>query len=412
VRILQVVHQYPPSSIGGTELYTQSLARALARQGHKITIFYRGSVPGAGLERREEDGILVLKTWAGTLTPRRRFLATFRDHSIRQDFERLLDEVCPDLIHIQHLIGFPVTLIHCIRKRRIPYLITLHDYWWVCPNAQLLTNYSRQLCDGPQAYLNCARCALARAELGNLWPTVPALAMLMAWRASRLRSAMLHADRLIAPSRFVKEWYCSQRVSTARIVLLPHGIEWRPSLSQRQRSAGALRFAYIGGLSWQKGAHILIEALGQVKGAAELWIAGDESFDPAYAAHLRAQAPPNVRFLGRLSRERVWEVLSQVDVVVVPSVWNETFSLVVHEAFAAGAPVMVSRLGALTEAVCDEENGLLLPPGDVEAWRAAMQRLVDEPDLISRLRANVRPPMALEEHLRRLEHLYREFLAN
>jgi glycosyltransferase involved in cell wall biosynthesis len=419
VKILQVVHQYPPSNIGGTELYTQSLALALARQGHQVTVFYRGSAPGVGLERREEDGVLVLKMWAGVLGPGRRFLTTLADPSATQAFKRVLHEIRPDLIHIQHLIGFPVAFIRSIREQGVPFLITLHDYWWVCANTQLLTNFSRQLCDGPRAYLNCARCVLARAGqspatpwtgIGNLWPAVPALAVLMAWRGSGLRSAMLQADRLIAPSRFVKEWYSSHGMSADRIEVLPHGLEWPPGLSQRQGSADPVRLAYIGGLSWQKGVHVLVDALDGLQGTVELCIAGDELFAPSYVARLRAQAPPNLRFLGRLSRERVWEVLSQVDAVVVPSLWNETFSLIVHEAFAAGVPVIASRLGALTEAVRESEDGLLVPPGDVDAWRAALQRLVDERDLLAQLRASVRPPMTLEEHVRRLERFYRKSL--
>jgi hypothetical protein len=55
-------------------------------------------------------------------------------------------------------------------------------------------------------------------------------------------------------------------------------------------------------------------------------------------------------------------------------------------------------------------DGLLLPPGDIMAWRAAMQRLLDEPDLLPRLRAGVRPPMTMEEHMDRLETLYAQII--
>jgi hypothetical protein len=51
-------------------------------------------------------------------------------------------------------------------------------------------------------------------------------------------------------------------------------------------------------------------------------------------------------------------------------------------------------------------DGLLLPPGDVAAWRAAIQRLVDEPDLLAHLRAHVQPPMMMEEYVEQLEALY------
>jgi glycosyltransferase involved in cell wall biosynthesis len=167
-----------------------------------------------------------------------------------------------------------------------------------------------------------------------------------------------------------------------------------------------VRFAYIGGLSWQKGVHVLVEAFRGLQGACELWIAGDESFDPPYVARMRAQAVPGVRFLGRLTREQVWETLAQVDVAVVPTLWYETFSFIVSEAFAAGLPVVASRLGPLADRVRDGVDGLLLPPGDVAAWRTALQRLISEPALLAGLRTNVRPPLTLEEHTEQIEALY------
>ena len=90
-------------------------------------------------------------------------------------------------------------------------------------------------------------------------------------------------------------------------------------------------------------------------------------------------AGPRVRFMGELSREQVWGCLAKVDVLVVPSLWYEAFSLIAHEAFLAGIPVIASRLGALAEVVQDGVDGLLVPPSDVSAWTATLQRLVDEP---------------------------------
>ena len=407
MRILLLVHQYPPGQIGGTELYTQSLAQALVQRGHDVAVFYRGAAPAVGLEQHEENGVVVWKAWAGSPGSNRRFLATFGDVPMERAFERVLDETHPDWVHVQHLIGFPVALFRSIRQRGISFAITLHDYWWACANAQLLTNYSEQLCAGPRAYLNCARCVLARAGLGSLWPAVPAVAPLLSWRGHQLRSALRQADLLIAPSVFVQEWYNGHCIPGKPIQVLPHGLD-RPAGWQRQpRSAEPMRLLYIGGLARQKGVHVLLEAFSQARGAAELWIAGDESFDPAYVAHLHMQASSLVRFLGPLNRQQVWAVLAQVDVVTVPSLWPETFSLITHEAFAAGLPVIASQVGALSQAVHDGENGLSLPPGDVNAWRAALQRLVDEPDLIERLRANVRPPMTLQAHVQRLESLLR-----
>ncbi len=401
-----LVHQYPPDYIGGTELHTQTLAHALARRGHHVTVLCRGATPGVGLQRLEDDGVVVWRAPAST-SIHRRFLATFGDAPARKAFEHVLHEASPDWVHIQHLIGFPAALLRSIREQDIPLAITLHDYWWVCANAQLLTNYDGQLCTGPRAYLNCARCALARAGLGSLWPAVPPVALVMSWRGSQLRSALRQARQVIAPSSFVQQWYNGHCIPEKRIEVLPHGLEWPSDLRRTRSSSDPLRLLYLGGLAWQKGVHVLLEAFGRVDGTAELWVAGDESFDPSYVGRLRAQASSQVRFLGSLNRRQRWEVLSQVDVLAVPSLWHETFSLVTYEAFAAGVPVVASRVGALSEAVQDGANGLLLPPGDAGAWQAALQRLVSEPGLVEGLRANVRPPMTLDAHVQRLESLLR-----
>jgi glycosyltransferase involved in cell wall biosynthesis len=412
MRILFLVHQYLPEHVGGVELYTRWLAQALSQRDHQVTVFYRRSAKEVGLEQRTEGGLQIWAAWNGLLSPTRRFLVTFRDPLIAGAFERVLEQTRPDLVHVQHLMGLPAALSRSIHRQGLPFVITLWDFWWVCANAQLLTNYSQQICDGPRAYLNCARCALARAGYSQLWPALPVLAGPLARRNHLLREIMQAAGCLFAPTAFVRDWYKAHGAPAQNLIVVPAGLDYPVRGSPlAPRSEAPLRFVYIGGLAWQKGVHILLEAFKGIRDRAELWIAGDESADPDYVARLHAQAPPNVRFLGKLAREKVWETLAQVDVVTVPSMWYETFSFLVSEAFAAGAPVIASRLGPLAGRVRDGVDGLLVPPGDVAAWRTALQRLVDETDLLPRLRANVRPPTTLDEHVEQIEALYAQVIS-
>jgi glycosyltransferase involved in cell wall biosynthesis len=408
---LYLVHQYPPEHVGGTELYTQSVARVLVNLGHTAGIFSRDHGPGYGLELRRAENVALWRAWSGPQNPTRRFLATFGDTAIERLFERVLDDFRPDLVHVQHLMGLPARLLRILARCRIPYVVTLHDYWWICANAQLLTNDGQQICAGPRLWLNCGRCALARAGLGSLWPTAPVLAPLLAARARLQRQALERADRLIAPTRFVKTWHVMHGVSAGQIEVLPHGIERAHLPARRPRSDGSFRIACIGGLAWQKGVHVLIEAFARLTGQVELWVAGSEAFDPAYAQQLRSLAGPRVLFLGGLSREQVWSCLAEVDVLAVPSLWYEAFSLIAHEAFVAGVPVVASSLGALAEVVHDGDDGLLVPPGDVDAWAATLQRLVDAPALLDRLRAGVRPAMDLMKHVQLLLDVYARSLS-
>lgn len=402
-----------PEYVGGTELYTHWLATGLSRQGHQVTVFYRRSGPEPALTHRQDDhGVSVWAVTAGPVTPNRRFLATFGNPYILRAFDQVLAQTRPDLIHIQHLQGLPVSLVKQIEHRGIPFVITLHDYWWGCANAQLLTNYSQQLCQGPRLYLNCARCALARAGWPQLWPAWPGLAGLLARRNHLLRPVLQAARKLIAPTRFVAGWYMAQGAPAERMLVMPHGLPIpagipRPSQRPARRP---IRFGYIGGLTWQKGVHILIEAFNTLPEQAELWVAGDETAEPAYAARLHSLASPRVRFLGKLARADVWQTLARLDVLAVPSIWYETFAFVIAEAFAMGVPVVASRLGPLADRVGEGIDGLLVSPGEVEAWRQALLRFLQEPELLPRLQAGIRPVHTIEAYIKDIEALYQEVL--
>lgn len=409
MRILHIVHQYPPDRVGGTELSTQQVARELARRRHEVAVFYRRSAPGSGCAERMEEGVRVWAAWAGVLTPARRFRAAFGEPALARAFDEVLRDFRPDVVHLQHLMGLPLSIVRSLRRAGIPYVVTLHDYWWVCANAQRITNFHRRPCEGPQAYLNCARCAIARAGTRWGWIAFPTLVGLMAERARRLRAVLQGASWLIAPSEHIRRWYTARGVPAERIVFLPHGMEGPRADPMPPRSPNLpVRVAYVGGLAWAKGVHVLLEAVQGLEEWIELWVIGDAEAEPEYGADLRARAGQGVRFWGPLPYEDVRLKLREVDVLAVPSLWEEPFARVVSEAFAAGVPVLVSDRGALPERVRDGVDGWVLPAGDVEAWRAALIRLVEDPEALPRLRMGVRPPMTLREHVDRLEALYAE----
>lgn len=406
MRVLHLTHQYLPEKVGGVELYTHWLTRAQVARGYNAAIFYRSSAAETTCIHRTDAGSDVWQATDGVLTAPRRFLSTFRSAQLLAFFVAVLDEFKPDIVHVQHLMGLPYAILETLVERHIPYVITLHDFWWRCANAQLLTNYSQELCQGPQpSFQNCACCALARAgvdgEVGAF-----ALAPLMAWRNRLLAKALNAAAALVASTPFVLDWYAAHQASCEKLHLLPLGMPLPENLPVRQRAANdRVRFLYIGGLSYQKGVHVVLEAFQGMPPQAELWIAGDEQADPDYVTLLRRMATSNVRFMGHLTREAVWATLVDADVVVVPALWYETFSFLITEAFVARKPVLASRIGALANRVSDGVDGILLPPGDVSAWRMAMQGLVVGPEKIEFLSSNINPQLTIDAHLDRLMEL-------
>jgi glycosyltransferase involved in cell wall biosynthesis len=132
-------------------------------------------------------------------------------------------------------------------------------------------------------------------------------------------------------------------------------------------------FLYVGRLSPEKGAQVLLRAFAGVDGA-DLVLAGA---GPEEAA-LRAAAPDGVRFLGNVARDELARWYAAVDAVVVPSL-ADTWGMALNEAAAAGLPLVAAEgAGGAWELVEDGVNGFRVPSGDVGALTAALRRLVED----------------------------------
>jgi glycosyltransferase involved in cell wall biosynthesis len=414
MRIALVVHKFPPSSMGGTENYTLRLAQEFSRQGHQVFAFYRAEPPVSGQQMIWEDrqGFQACRVSRGfdveTAPAPAKFLDTFYSQEIERAFAHFLDQSQPDLVHFQHVMWLSYRLIAMAKERGLPALLTLHDYWFLCANSQLIWP-DAQVCQGKAWGLNCARCALAQARWpgGNLLR--PMIAPAFRLRDALVRGAALRADRWIAPSHFLIEQYVKAGFPAERFVYLENGIDVeRIRRYPRQPSVGRMRFTYLGSLAWQKGVHTIVEAFrGMPTDKAVLRVHGDPAVFPDYAASLRQLADPaNTFFEGAVPNEEVGRVLAETDVLVVPSLWYENSPMVIQEAFAAGVPVMASQLGALSEKVRPSVDGWLCAAQDVTAWREEVLSLAEHPERVQQCHERIPAPLTVEKHTALLGDLY------
>lgn len=417
MRVALVVHKYPPASVGGTEIYTQNLARELSAQGHRVSVFYRGHGATTGqmqVNWEQQDGVRLCKVLRAydpeTASPVAQFLDTFMNADVEQAFGTFLDEARPDVVHFQHVALLSYRLIGRAKDAGLPVLLTLHDYWFQCSVSQLVWP-DAQVCRGKALGLNCARCVLAARVHPSLLPFLrPLAAPLLQARDALVKAAALRADKLISPSQFLIQRYLEVGFPSERTVHLENGIDVeRIRRYPRQPSSdGRVRFAFLGSLAWQKGVHVLVKAFqGIPAGEATLRIYGSPTVFPDYAERLRKMADPdNTSFEGLVPNEEVGRVLADADVVVVPSLWYENSPVVIQEASAAGVPVIASQIGALAEKVRHGENGLLFPPGETEALRKLLDSLIEHPAQIKDFGAHVPEPVTVQRHVDALVGFY------
>ncbi len=222
-------------------------------------------------------------------------------------------------------------------------------------------------------------------------------------RAARplLARIVARCDRVLCVSEFIRDRARAAfpadagRIQTVLNAIDPAAIAGPAELPATRRGGAAPHFVYAGRLVPEKGVDVLLEAFGQLRRTlpqARLTIAGSSFFAGAprtpFERRLRQLAEAHgdgVTFTGFIARDRLRDLYGQADAVVAPSTWAEPFGLVVLEAMARGACVIVSRTGGLPELVDHERTGLLVPPGDVDALARAMARVAADPALARRL---------------------------
>jgi glycosyltransferase involved in cell wall biosynthesis len=128
---------------------------------------------------------------------------------------------------------------------------------------------------------------------------------------------------------------------------------------------------------------------------------------PDYVAQLQQQARhPGIKFVGRIPNRQLWHALVELDIVVVPTLWYETASLIVQEAFACGVPVVASQIGALQERLEDGVDGRFFPPGDSTALHDILHQLLIDRAALDTLRNGIKPVRTIQEHLSEIESIY------
>jgi glycosyltransferase involved in cell wall biosynthesis len=412
MRILFVLHQFFPEFASGTERVTLNLARMAQRAGHHVHVL-AGSVdplgagavpveaPFTGCFRLTYEGLPV------TLVPRR-LLPPTADIGLDAD-ESLADAIAAwmqherfDIAHVLHMMRMG-TAVLAAQRCGLPYVITLTDFFVPCARINLVT-CEGLACDGPEGGRRCAAdCPMP--------PWTPASYV---QRYEQARSLLAGAAERVTPSGFVARRYRDSFPGLAFRVI-PHGIDLLALAGQAANppprdSHAPLRLVYAGVLVPQKGLNVLLRALALLDGRdVTLTALGAAHGDPAYHREVRAlaAADPRVQLVGALDAPQVFEHFRGADLLCLPSQISESYSLVLHEAAAAGVPALVCDLGAPAERVRETGAGAVVAHAEPRAWADAIASVLAAPELLRSWQQRLPLPPRVEEEAFFYESLYR-----
>jgi len=425
MKVLLALHGYPPELVGGTESAVRELAHGLAAHGHEVVVvagtlrFEQGFRRSLELDERPGRApIRVHKIHRADL---------YFDHwqksaSARASlaFRDILREEKPDVVHVHHWIRLSRDLVHRSALEGVPAVVTLHDLWTTCLVTFRVRPESGEFCTVKLAPSPCIKCA-AQVPPRTPWSSFESQGIAMLERSADLARELELARAVVTPTQAhgaAVARYLGLAAERLRLAVVPNG----RALALRRReplaapgAAQKLVLGMWGHLYRLKGADRVLRALRRLRAPerVELHVAGGEP-EPAFAQEVRALAAGlAVRFHGPYeARSLDSHPVSAVHAFVSGTLAHESFGLVLDEAVALGLPMVLPRSGAYAERLADEQGALFYAQGDEADLARVLQRLLDEPGLLARVRARLPAPESFtpsgEAQVAALEGLYED----
>jgi glycosyltransferase involved in cell wall biosynthesis len=392
---------------GGGTTVPRLAAKELARRGWDVSVFHAAVRPTTGqipyeIVESEEDNVRLI----GVHNRRHGLfdlgnpLRELDDPPISAAFAAALDRLRPDVVHFHNLHNLGAALIDQASVRGLPAFFTTHNYWLICPRAYLLTGQG-VICPGPGDGTRCAACTGNHDHAGHQ--------QRLAAIRSRAQSGL---TRILAVSDAVRQalvgsGYSPEMIDVVRQAM-PHEAEiWEAVGRDRVpgRRHAELTVAFLGSAYPHKGPQLLVDAAQRMHAPVRVQIIGE--VQPQFADQLRALDRRGVVELhGAFSPSELGDLLADIDVAVLPSMWWDCAPLAAAESLAARVPLVVPRLGGLPEAITDGVDGLVFKGLDAEDLARQLDRLATEPGLLERLQAAIREPRAFTAYVDELESYY------
>ena len=362
MKIVLIGSLYPPYAFGGAEKAIAMLAEALVRRGHNVVVvtLHRGHSEGT----EERNGLRLYHLpldnvyWPFDQPARRNPLMRLLWHlremwnsKAARRIGKILDLETPDVVHTHNISGFSVAIWRAVKKRRIRLVHTLHDYYLLCPRHTLYR-------DGGSCQSRCASCRL-----------------LAAGRKATSRAP----DEIVSVSQFTLDrhknlGFFPNAVSRVIYNIQPANGDRMPGTVPRS-NPDALTFGFIGKIEPEKGLEVVLQATRYLtRPGWRLNIAGNAT--GAYGSSLRQKyADERIHWLGFTTAS---EFYPTVDVVVIPSQWDEPLAYVCVESLHEGKSMICARAGGLPEIARLGTVVETFPAGNVEELARLMNSALDD----------------------------------
>lgn len=379
--ILYVVHNFPPFWYGGTENYVLELVHEMRSKGQDVHVLFPHTDSdqiAPEMRYKSYQGVTTIQMWYDP-----EMYNQYMDsggEQVQKMLSAFLKANHYSFVHIQHAQNVPFAIGSILQNLKIPYAVTLHDFTFMCHRNHLFHYRDNKICGGPEK-AKCTDCLFhlfERSAEGNQHEIVQNA---LVDRNSRAKELLAAAKYITAPSTFVKEEFEQNGfIEKNKIKVAPLGLKEIEKVSKKTPK-DMLVFGFLGNFTGLKNPDILYEAFKKVTGKTRLKIWGNGLPKELHELNQYCENEQRAKYFGTYTPNELSTILSQVDVVVLPS-RIESYSLVVREALMVQTPVIAASVGGILDVVDDGKNGWLFDPADLDQLTQIMQKLVDNPVLV------------------------------
>jgi len=361
MKIVLINTLYHPNMVGGAEKSTQFLAEALQVAGHEVVVIT--AEQSIGIRTDTVGGVkvyyigikniywpypsktyLILKLFWHIIDTYNPFMAS--------EIEKILLQEQPDIVHTSNLACFSVAVWHKVKKHHLPLVHTIRDHYLSCPRSTMFKN-------GHNCKTQCMECRIF---------------------AYIRKYFSRYVDSVVGISKYILDKHISMGYFTqAYTEVIHNSLEQETECIENVvKNDEEIIFGYFGRLDSLKGVELLVDTFNKMGNSRwRLKIAG--TGHNKYIEKLKLGSRMEIEYIGFLNPE---DFYPQIDVLIVPSLWNEPLGRIVFEAYSYGIPVIGSNRGGIPEIIEHGRTGFIFEPDNEYELLDLINGLLDNPSCI------------------------------